>query len=92
MKKFFVALAIFAAVETIPSALQDLLSAQTPVTATTSAQSSIRDVAARSRDLSRLFSDIWQDKVRHNPEYASVLQRPGWSSGRMLWRSRESAR
>jgi uncharacterized protein (DUF885 family) len=73
MKKFFVALAIFAVVETIPFALQDLLSAQTPVTARASVQSPNRELAARSRDLSRLFSDIWQDKLRHNPEYATFL-------------------
>jgi uncharacterized protein (DUF885 family) len=30
-------------------------------------------VAARSRDLSRLFDDIWQDKLKHSPEYATYL-------------------
>jgi uncharacterized protein (DUF885 family) len=29
--------------------------------------------AARSRELSRLFSDIWEDNLKHNPEYASSL-------------------
>jgi uncharacterized protein (DUF885 family) len=31
------------------------------------------DAAARSRDLSRLFNDIWQDKLKHEPEYATYL-------------------
>jgi uncharacterized protein (DUF885 family) len=29
--------------------------------------------ADRSRELSRLFADIWEDNLRHNPEYASML-------------------
>jgi uncharacterized protein (DUF885 family) len=29
--------------------------------------------AARSRDLSRLFNDIWQDRLKHDPEYATFL-------------------
>jgi uncharacterized protein (DUF885 family) len=29
--------------------------------------------AARSRDLSRLFNDIWQDTLKHQPEYATFL-------------------
>jgi uncharacterized protein (DUF885 family) len=32
-----------------------------------------QDIAARSRDLSRLFDEIWQDKLRHSPEYATAL-------------------
>ncbi len=30
-------------------------------------------LAANSRDLSSLFNDIWQDKLKHNPEYATYL-------------------
>ncbi len=30
-------------------------------------------VADRSRELSILFADIWEDNLRHNPEYASTL-------------------
>ena len=32
-----------------------------------------QDAAARSRDLARLFNDVWQDKLKHNPEYATYL-------------------
>jgi len=30
-------------------------------------------IAARSKDLAALFNDIWQDKLRHAPEYATYL-------------------
>ena len=30
-------------------------------------------VAQRSKELSKLFSDIWEDKLKHSPEYASFL-------------------
>jgi len=30
-------------------------------------------VAARSKELAALFSDIWEDNLKHNPEYASSL-------------------
>jgi uncharacterized protein (DUF885 family) len=29
--------------------------------------------AERSRELSKLFADIWEDNLKHSPEYASVL-------------------
>jgi uncharacterized protein (DUF885 family) len=32
-----------------------------------------QEIATRSRDLSRLFDEIWQDKLRHQPEYATSL-------------------
>jgi uncharacterized protein (DUF885 family) len=32
-----------------------------------------QSVATRSRDLSRLFNDIWQDRLKHNPEEATYL-------------------
>jgi uncharacterized protein (DUF885 family) len=31
------------------------------------------DTAERSRDLSRLLNEIWQDKLQHDPEYATYL-------------------
>jgi len=37
------------------------------------AQTLNQDIATRSRDLSRLFNDIWQDKLKHEPEYATYL-------------------
>jgi uncharacterized protein (DUF885 family) len=37
------------------------------------AQVGSQDAAARSRDLARLFNDVWQDKLKHNPEYATYL-------------------
>jgi uncharacterized protein (DUF885 family) len=37
------------------------------------AQMGSQDAAARSRDLARLFNDVWQDKLKHNPEYATYL-------------------
>ena len=40
--------------------------AQTP-------QADAGDVAARTRQLNTLFNDIWQDKLKHNPEYATYL-------------------
>jgi uncharacterized protein (DUF885 family) len=42
--------------------------AQAP--ASTAATSS---VAERSKELSKLFSDIWEDRLKHSPEYASFL-------------------
>jgi uncharacterized protein (DUF885 family) len=39
---------------------------QTPVAATSS-------VAQRSKDLSKLFAEIWEDKLKHSPEFASFL-------------------
>ena len=30
-------------------------------------------VAQRSKDLSKLFSEIWEDNLKHSPEYASYL-------------------
>jgi uncharacterized protein (DUF885 family) len=37
------------------------------------AQNLAADIASRSRDLNKLFDDIWQDKLRHDPEYATFL-------------------
>ncbi|GAC1421770.1 MAG: DUF885 domain-containing protein [Acidobacteriaceae bacterium] len=33
----------------------------------------VGDAATRSRDLSRLFEEIWQDRLKHGPEYATFL-------------------
>ena len=41
--------------------------------APTPAASTAQDVADRSRQLSRLFDEIWQDKLSHSPEYATFL-------------------
>jgi uncharacterized protein (DUF885 family) len=32
-----------------------------------------QDAATRSREVARLFNDIWQDKLKHEPEYATYL-------------------
>jgi len=39
----------------------------------TPAAAPAQDVASRSRDLTRLFDDVWQDKLKHQPEYATYL-------------------
>ncbi len=41
--------------------------------ASTTAAVPAQDVADRSRQLSRLFDEIWQDKLSHSPEYATFL-------------------
>jgi uncharacterized protein (DUF885 family) len=56
--------ALLFAVSTAPV----MLSGQAPAPAAQAA-----DAAARSRDLARLFDEIWQDKLRHEPEYATYL-------------------
>ena len=33
----------------------------------------LASAADRSKELSRLFADIWEDNLKHNPEYASSL-------------------
>src|SRR5208283_1122510 len=50
-----------------------LRAAPAPTPAAVPAQNLNQDIAARSRDLSRLFDEIWQDKLRHSPEYATTL-------------------
>jgi uncharacterized protein (DUF885 family) len=47
-----------------PSFAQVLTEAATPATASP---------AERSKQLAKLFSDIWEDRLRHSPEYASTL-------------------
>src|ERR1035441_9576380 len=41
--------------------------------AAVAAQGATESVADRSRALSQLFNDIWQDKLKHQPEYATYL-------------------
>jgi len=44
-----------------------------PAPATVPAQNINQEIAVRSRELSRLFNEIWQDKLKHDPEYATFL-------------------
>ena len=48
-------------------------SAQPPAPAAAPPAAAPADTAARSRDLSRLLNEIWQDKLQHDPEYATYL-------------------
>jgi len=50
-----------------------LRAAPAPTPAAVPAGDLAQDIAARSRDLSRLFDEIWQDKLSHSPEYATFL-------------------
>ena len=47
-----------------------ILSAAAPPPITSTAGETVAD---RSKALNGLFDDIWQDKLKHNPEYASIL-------------------
>jgi len=75
MKKFSVIFSICLAVTSAQITTLDQLLAQSPARpiVVAPAQGSSPDIAARSRDLSRLFNDVWQDKLRHDPEYATFL-------------------
>jgi uncharacterized protein (DUF885 family) len=67
MKKTVV---LLACVTVLPAAAQ--LRAQTaPPSVPT--QSVAGDVATRSRELNKLFDDYWQDKLKHDPEFATYL-------------------
>jgi uncharacterized protein (DUF885 family) len=44
-----------------------------PLSAQAPAASSAETPAARSKALSSLFADIWEDRMKHSPEYASIL-------------------
>jgi uncharacterized protein (DUF885 family) len=63
------------AILTFPNSPQGQLRAQAlpPVSAAAPAQNLNQDAATRSRDLSRLFNDIWQDRLKHSPEHATYL-------------------
>ena len=68
-------LAVLACLLCVPQTVPGQLHAQAtpPTPAAVPAQGMSQDVAARSRALARLFSDIWQDKLKHSPEYATYL-------------------
>jgi uncharacterized protein (DUF885 family) len=72
MKKFPVVLLMCIAVHI---SLRAQLRAQTLPTpsAAVPTESLTQDIATRSRELNALFNDIWQDKLRHDPEYATYL-------------------
>jgi uncharacterized protein (DUF885 family) len=69
MKKFSIVLLVCGLVAAASLATATHVCAQAAVPA----QSASDDVAARSHALSSLFNDIWQDKLKHNPEYATYL-------------------
>src|ERR1039458_4009845 len=66
---------VFALSFVLFSAAQGQLRAQPlpPTSAAVPAQNLNQGVAVRSRELSQLFNDIWQDKLKHQPEYATYL-------------------
>ena len=77
MKQFSAVLCVLCLVSilTPAAAAQTLLLVQAlpPTGAGVASQSLNQDVAARSHELSSLFNDIWQDKLKHQPEYATFL-------------------
>src|ERR1039458_6122139 len=66
---------VFALSFALFSAAQGPLGAQAlpPNAAAVAAQGATESVAVRSRELSQLFNDIWQDKLKHQPEHATYL-------------------
>ena len=82
MKKLSIVLSIGAAIATVQPRLQaqSQLAAQmhaASAAATSPAQEAnpvpSQDIANRTSALNSLFNDIWQDKLKHNPEYATYL-------------------
>ncbi len=73
MKKLFVLSAIVAVIPAYAAPAQLRAQSLPPTTAAVPAQNLNQDIASRSRDLSRLLNDIWQDKLKHEPEYATYL-------------------
>lgn len=69
MKKIFVALvcALACCTAAVP------LKAQPPLVLATTPSAAPATVAERSKALSQLFNDIWQDRLKHDPEFASTL-------------------
>src|ERR1022692_752907 len=66
---------VFALSFALFSAAQGQLGAQAlpPNAAAVAAQGATESLADRSRALNQLFNDIWQDKLKHQPEYATYL-------------------
>jgi uncharacterized protein (DUF885 family) len=50
-----------------------LVRAEVQVPVVAGADSGTASVAARSKALSKLFADIWEDRLKHSPEFASYL-------------------
>ena len=66
--------AVFLLCASVTAPLRAQIHAGTPAaSAAVPAQDLNQDRAARSRELARLFDEIWQDKLRHQPEYATYL-------------------
>ena len=67
-------LVLLACILAAPGSLSaQLRSAPPPTPAAVPAQDLAQEIANRSRQLSRLFDEIWQDKLSHSPEYATYL-------------------
>jgi uncharacterized protein (DUF885 family) len=76
MKRFHPVVCACAAAAVLTVALAEGVQARAQAVAAGSAipgQSGAQDVAARSKALAALFNDIWQDRLRHDPEYATYL-------------------
>jgi uncharacterized protein (DUF885 family) len=52
---------------------QSGLRAQPPAQIGAAVPAQSLSVAGRTRDLNKIFDDIWQDKLKHDPEYATYL-------------------
>jgi uncharacterized protein (DUF885 family) len=66
--------AVFLLCASVTAPLRAQIHAGTPAaSAAVPAQDLNQDRAVRSRELERLFDEIWQDKLRHQPEYATYL-------------------
>jgi uncharacterized protein (DUF885 family) len=72
MKKLCLLLCVFSVVVTLTAADSAHSQALSP-RPLTPAPGTNPDAASRSRNLARLCNDIWQDKLRHGPEYATYL-------------------
>jgi len=72
MKNLYPALLLFA-LAALPLCAQVRSIAAPAAAVPVSSVNSAQDLATRSHDLSRLFDEIWQDKLKHEPEYATYL-------------------
>jgi uncharacterized protein (DUF885 family) len=57
----------------VPYLRSQLRAQAAPAGAAVPAQNFNQDIVTRSHDLARLFDDIWQDRLLHDPEYATYL-------------------